>query len=314
MAGVTILLWVYLCMFVLLLTIPVMIGVYVYRDASRRRMNAVLWTLVTVAAPVFTGLIIYLLVRGNYPGYTCPSCGAGVEASYTVCPRCGVRLRRACDACGFPLEEDWKVCPRCAHPAEKGGIPPQPPVRKKDRGLWRLLAAVLLLPAACLILLLVINITANRSGASSMGSTSYAAAEMERYRTERPEVWAWIEECRQQEGEQDPDVIYVLRNQVEKEDGKESRFLIYRQDGGYLRQVNMRVKDRLAGSTLVVSFEVTDEEQWSYLDYPMEYVRYRGDRFVGLDIQVNGEGVGYVLKDVDFDLELPEPTAYSGDM
>jgi len=289
-------------MFVLLLAIPVMIGVYVYRDASGRRMNAVLWTLVAVAAPVFTGLIIYLLVRGNYPGYTCPSCGAGVEASYTVCPRCGARLRRACDACGFPLEEDWKVCPRCAHPLEKGGIPPQPPVRKKDKGLWRLLAAVLLLPAACLILLLVIDIPANRSGSSSMGSTAYAAEEMERYREEQPEIWEWIEECRNQ----DSDAVYVLRSQTDGEEGKESRFLIYRPDGAYLRQVNMRVKDRLSGSTLVVSFEVTEDEQWNHLDYPLEYVRCQRDRFVGLDIQINGEGMGYVLKDVDFDLALPD--------
>ena len=44
-----------------------MIGVYVYKDAQSRRMNAVLWTLVAIFAPGLTGFIIYLLVRRDYP-------------------------------------------------------------------------------------------------------------------------------------------------------------------------------------------------------------------------------------------------------
>ena len=39
-----------------LLTIPVMIGVYVYRDAKRRGMNAMAWTLIAVVAPALIGL------------------------------------------------------------------------------------------------------------------------------------------------------------------------------------------------------------------------------------------------------------------
>ena len=48
--------------FVIAMVIPVLIGVYVYRDASDRGMNAVLWTLVAVLAPSLIGFIIYLLV------------------------------------------------------------------------------------------------------------------------------------------------------------------------------------------------------------------------------------------------------------
>jgi ABC-type transport system involved in multi-copper enzyme maturation permease subunit len=47
--------------------IPILIGVYVYKDAASRRMNAILWTLVAIVAPGLTGFIIYLLVRGDYP-------------------------------------------------------------------------------------------------------------------------------------------------------------------------------------------------------------------------------------------------------
>ena len=50
-----------------LLTVPILIGVYVYRDDTRRRMNAALWTLIAVAASGLIGFIIYLLIRGNYP-------------------------------------------------------------------------------------------------------------------------------------------------------------------------------------------------------------------------------------------------------
>ena len=48
-----------------LLTVPVMVGVYVYRDSRRRGMSAVVWTLIAVAAPALIGFIIYLLIRGN---------------------------------------------------------------------------------------------------------------------------------------------------------------------------------------------------------------------------------------------------------
>ena len=46
--------------------LPLLIGVYVYRDAKRRGMNAALWTLIAILAPSLIGFIIYLLVRGNY--------------------------------------------------------------------------------------------------------------------------------------------------------------------------------------------------------------------------------------------------------
>ena len=70
--AMTIWLLVVLAIFV---AIPVLVGVYVWRDASRRGMNAPLWTLVAALAPAFIGLIIYLLVRGSWPDLRCPACG-----------------------------------------------------------------------------------------------------------------------------------------------------------------------------------------------------------------------------------------------
>ena len=70
------------------LAVPMIIGVYVYRDAKRRNMNAALWTLIAMLAPSLIGFIIYLLVRGNYSNLRCPQCGATVTEQYAACPRC----------------------------------------------------------------------------------------------------------------------------------------------------------------------------------------------------------------------------------
>ncbi len=63
----------------IVLSIPVLIGVYVYQDAKRRGMNAVLWTLVAVIAPALVGFIIYLLVRNGYSDLECPRCGGRIR-------------------------------------------------------------------------------------------------------------------------------------------------------------------------------------------------------------------------------------------
>ena len=62
--------------------LPLLIGVYVYRDAKRRGMNAALWTLIAILAPSLIGFIIYLLVRGNYSNLKCPRCAATVTEQY----------------------------------------------------------------------------------------------------------------------------------------------------------------------------------------------------------------------------------------
>lgn len=45
--------------------LPLLIGVYVYRDAKRRGMNAALWTLIAILAPSLIGFIIYSACAGQ---------------------------------------------------------------------------------------------------------------------------------------------------------------------------------------------------------------------------------------------------------
>jgi len=95
-----------LIVLVLFIAIPVMIGVYVYRDAARRDMNAAIWTVIALLAPFLTGFIIYLIVRGSYINLKCPSCAAAVTGQYVVCPKCGIKLKSTCPNCGSPTAED----------------------------------------------------------------------------------------------------------------------------------------------------------------------------------------------------------------
>ena len=73
--------------------LPILVGVYVYRDAVRRNMSAGLWALAAALVPAFIGLIVYLLVRSEYADLRCPRCAAPLAAEFAVCPKCGAKLR-----------------------------------------------------------------------------------------------------------------------------------------------------------------------------------------------------------------------------
>jgi RNA polymerase subunit RPABC4/transcription elongation factor Spt4 len=89
---------------------------YVYRDAQRRGMHPVLWTLLVLILSggyFFIGLIIYLLVREPLP-YTCPQCSASVNARFNFCPNCKYNLHPACPSCQREVDDDDKFCPYCS--------------------------------------------------------------------------------------------------------------------------------------------------------------------------------------------------------
>ena len=239
-----------------LLTIPVMIGVYVYRDAKRRGMNAMAWTLIAVVAPALIGFIIYLLVRGNYPDLQCPQCAGSVTEQYTVCPHCGAKLRPACPNCSFPVELDWNVCPKCATPLNKTELHHTPPLRQRDKSLSKILIAIIVMPVA-LIALAVFGLTAFQS---ATGSSTLREATFEEYDREqtseavREAVHEWLDSL-----EVRSDRAYALRYDYTNElgAGQEHYFLFYVPAGGQSPDTSFGTDSGLFGTTLNLHLERT---------------------------------------------------------
>jgi hypothetical protein len=86
---------------------------YINRDAKRRGMNSTLWTLLAIFVPYLIGLIIYFLIREPLP-YSCPGCGAVVNARFNFCPDCKHDLRPSCPQCKREVRPGDKYCPYCA--------------------------------------------------------------------------------------------------------------------------------------------------------------------------------------------------------
>jgi hypothetical protein len=61
---------------------------FVYGDARRRGMPAVLWLLVALLVPNLLGFLLYFLLRRPLLR-PCERCGAGIEPGLAFCPHCG---------------------------------------------------------------------------------------------------------------------------------------------------------------------------------------------------------------------------------
>ena len=245
-----------LVVLVALLTIPVMIGVYVYRDAKRRGMNAMAWTLIAVVAPALIGFIIYLLVRGNSPDLQCPQCAEPVTEQYVICPHCGAKLRPACPNCSFPVEADWKVCPKCAAPLEGMEMPPAPPQRQRDKTLGKILIAIIVVPVA-LIALAVFGLTAFQSvtGSSTMREVTFDEYDQEQEsETIREAVHEWLDSL-----DARSDRAYALRYDYSNElgAGQEHYYLFYVPAGGQSPSTSFGTDAGLFGTTLNLRLERT---------------------------------------------------------
>lgn len=252
---------IFLCVIIF---VPVLIGVYVYRDANRRGMNALMWTLIAILAPSLIGFIIYLLVRGNYSNMKCPRCEAPVTEQYVVCPKCGAKLRPSCPNCSMPVEQDWKVCPKCAQslPVNQDDI--MIPVQPKDRTLWKILVAIILIPV---ILILVLGLSF--SAASIGGSSSLMVTPFEEYYADQeiPEsvkeyVQEWVDGLPLEENS-----AYALCYGWEYMEGSDKRdylYLIYIPGHGCADQIGHGYEQGLFGSAYNLDLSGVSREDGFY--------------------------------------------------
>jgi RNA polymerase subunit RPABC4/transcription elongation factor Spt4 len=85
---------------------------YVNRDAKRRGMSPVLWTIVVILIPNALGFILYFLLRQPLR-MACPQCGYFVETGFNFCPRCSHKLSPSCPQCQRVVSVNDAYCPYC---------------------------------------------------------------------------------------------------------------------------------------------------------------------------------------------------------
>ncbi len=274
---------------VLFLVVSTVLGLYVYRDAKARGMNAALWTLVTVLVPAFVGLMIYVVVRNGYGGLRCGVCQAPVHQSLVFCPQCGAKLRPACPACDTPVQPDWMVCPKCARPLPPIQTDLSHPVTPKKQPMGRVLLIVILVPLLLLGLLggIYAWVSANSGSVSYRGFSAKDYAE-----SDAPDaqlVRKWLETL----PEGDSDCAYVLRYDHETQTGMEHYYLIYVPGTGGSEQ-GYGHGASIFGTTLEFSFHHTGSDGWvanlvSSAQLPPK-----------LEFQVDGKKIPCELTVVDF--------------
>jgi MFS family permease len=85
---------------------------YVYADAKRRGMNALLWTLLVILIPKAIGFIAYFLLRKPLLE-PCPNCRWPIGSDFAYCPKCGYAAIPSCANCGRAIRRDYLCCPYC---------------------------------------------------------------------------------------------------------------------------------------------------------------------------------------------------------
>lgn len=284
----------------LILILPFIVGFFVYRDARQRDMNAILWALVAALAPAFIGLIIYLLVRGNYTNLRCPQCNTPVTEAYVVCPRCGAKLRPSCPNCKAPVETDWKVCPRCTTPLPEFQADIQTPVRPKDRTGWKVLLVILLIPVL-LILLAIFGLMGLRgSGSVSMQELSRDEyfAEMEGLSQEETadKVREWLDGLNQPGTRA---AAHALRYDYYNGSDTEYYFLVYVPGGGDSSHSGLGQSTSIFGTTVKLELEETGN------DGTLFSIMSTAENAPNLKITLDGKRIPCNVDTVDYN-----PTVY----
>lgn len=285
MLGTIIILFIY---FVIFIGISTLIGIYVYRDAKGRGMNAALWTLVALLGPALIGFIIYLLVRSSYSSLKCPKCETAVTEQYISCPSCGTKLKAVCPGCASPVEAGWKVCPICAVPLPEHYDDVSAPVQKKDKTLGKILFVIILVP----ILLIIISIFSFSAVSSSSAQAGITSLPVDDYLQEagNPEIEEWLNSCGKSY-----DKAYVLRH-ISTSDGQvTTRYLVYMPRLTQYPKIAISPSSGLFGNTLRLDIQDSTQNSGNTL----LSITYINDTSPNLKIYYNGQKAACEITDTD---------------
>ena len=85
---------------------------YIYNDARRRGMPAVMWALLAFFVPSGIGIILYFILRQPLLVH-CTRCGVPMQPGLAYCPHCGGGLVPTCGQCQRPAQAGWTHCGWC---------------------------------------------------------------------------------------------------------------------------------------------------------------------------------------------------------
>jgi RNA polymerase subunit RPABC4/transcription elongation factor Spt4 len=85
---------------------------YINRDAKRRGMSPILWTILAIVVPNALGIILYFLLRLPLRRL-CPQCGHTVQPGFSFCPHCSYKLSPTCPQCQRAVDPNDIFCPYC---------------------------------------------------------------------------------------------------------------------------------------------------------------------------------------------------------
>lgn len=103
---------------------------YINRDAKRRGMSPVLWTVIAIFVPYLVGVILYFVLREPLP-FECPRCGRLVNAQFNFCPSCQCNLRPNCPNCRREIRPGDRFCPHCGVTIGAAAPAPVPPAESR---------------------------------------------------------------------------------------------------------------------------------------------------------------------------------------
>jgi RNA polymerase subunit RPABC4/transcription elongation factor Spt4 len=102
---------------------------YINRDAKRRGMSPILWTLVAILIPNGLGILLYFILRQSLRS-ACPQCGNAVQTRFNFCPRCNYKLSPSCPQCQRVVAVNDVYCPYCGTSLRNQAAPvSSPPTR-----------------------------------------------------------------------------------------------------------------------------------------------------------------------------------------
>ncbi len=105
---------------------------YVNRDAGRRGMNRLAWTLLAILIPNALGIVLYFVLRKPRIA-TCPQCGSAVQTGFNFCPRCSYKLSPSCPQCQRVVDVNDVYCPYCGTSLRnEAASVPSPPTREGE--------------------------------------------------------------------------------------------------------------------------------------------------------------------------------------